>query len=620
MTIYIFGSDSYIARNFYKKTKHKDNCKKVSINPLEGDYYFDLSENSSFDFNLIKEKDIILFFAANSSPDSCQNNYESAYKVNVTGTNYFIEKILERNARVLFFSSDVVFNGGDKIFYENSEHNPVSKYGEMKSTIEKNFNFYKNFKVFRLSYVYSKEDKFSSYLNSCAEKGCEAEVYHPIYRNAIYLDDLIEAIDNLIQEWDKWNNNIFNICGEDLISRVNIAELFKKNISNIKLKITEPNEDFFKARPKKIEMKSNFFPALLKRSPTKIKDAMLKEYNKFKIHNPYIPSCSKKDMVKNLITGIGGFVASYLADLLLEKGEEVVGSYRWNEDLSKIKHCKDKINLIPCDLLDISSFITAIRETKPDYIYHLAAQSYVPDSYSNPIVTIETNTIGTLNLLEAVRIIKAESPGYDPIIYVCSSSEVYGFVKEEDVPISETQLINPGNPYAVGKVGAEMAALVYWTNFGIKTIRTRMFTHTGPRRTMMSAECNFARQIALIEKGKQEPVIYHGNLESIRTWADVRDAVRAYYVLVRKCKPGEVYNIGGNTSKTIGEMLDYLISLSPMKDKIKKIQDPKLMRPFDITLQIPDCNKFLMKTGWQPQFTFEQTMQDLLNWWRENID
>jgi len=324
-------------------------------------------------------------------------------------------------------------------------------------------------------------------------------------------------------------------------------------------------------------------------------------------------------MITSLITGVGGFVASHLADLLLEKGEKVIGTYRWTEDLGKIEHIKDKINLVPCDLLDLSSFFRAIKEFKPDYIYHLAAQSYVSDSYSNPIVTIETNTVGTVNLLEAIRLVKEESPSYNPIVHICSTSEVYGLVKEEDLPIKETQPLNPGNPYAIGKLGGDMAALVYWTNFGIKTLRTRAFTHTGPRRTMLSAECNFARQIALIEKGKQEPIIYHGNLDSIRTWTDVRDMAEAYYQLVRKCKPGEVYNICGETVKTIGEMLDYLISLSPMKNEIKKIQDPKLMRPHDVSLQVADCSKFKNETNWKQKISFEQTMQDLLNWWRQIV-
>jgi GDP-mannose 4,6-dehydratase len=323
-------------------------------------------------------------------------------------------------------------------------------------------------------------------------------------------------------------------------------------------------------------------------------------------------------MTRNLITGIGGFVASHLADLLLEKGEEVYGTYRWTEDLGNIKHIRDKIKLIPMDLNDLSSCLSCIENVKPDYVYHLAAQSYPSDSFIYPKVTIETNVIGTFNLLEAIRYVR-DKQGVDPVIHVCSSSEVYGLVKAEDVPITENQKFNPANPYAVGKVGTDMLALMYYTNYKLKTIRTRMFTHTGPRRVMMSAECNFAKQIARIEKGLQKPVIKHGNLDSIRTWADVRDAVRAYYVLVRKCKPGEVYNIGGNTTKNIGEMLDYLISLSPSKEHIIKELDPALLRPYDVTLQIPDCSKFKNETGWQPHYTFEQTMQDLLNWWRKNV-
>ncbi len=326
-------------------------------------------------------------------------------------------------------------------------------------------------------------------------------------------------------------------------------------------------------------------------------------------------------MTKNLITGIGGFVASHLADLLLEKNEEVYGTYRWTEDLSRIKHIKEKITLIPADLLDLSSLIRALADNKPDYIFHLAAQSYVPDSFTNPIVTIETNTLGTVNLLEAVRLIKEYiDKEYDPVIHVCSSSEFYGKVDEHELPITENHPMRPGNQYAIGKVGADAAAYFYYNYYGLKIIRTRMFTHTGPRRTMMSAECNFAKQIALIEKGKQAPIIKHGNLNSVRTWADVRDAVKAYYLLVRKCKPGEVYNIGGKTVKSIGEMLDYLISLSTAKDRIKKEIDPNLVRKVDVNLQVVDVSKFENATGWKPEYTFEQTMQDLLDFWRKKTE
>ncbi len=324
-------------------------------------------------------------------------------------------------------------------------------------------------------------------------------------------------------------------------------------------------------------------------------------------------------MTKNLISGIGGFVASHLADLLLSKKEEVYGTARWTEDLSNIQHIRSDITICPMDLNDLGSCIKVMEDVRPNYIFHLAAQSFPNESFIYPKVTIETNTLGTMNLLEAVKMVRDRTNDFNPVIHVCSSSEVYGLVTKDLVPINENCRFNPANPYGVGKVGTDMVGLVYFTNYGLKTIRTRMFTHTGPRRKMLSAEVNFATQIARIEKGKQEPILKHGNLDSIRTWADVRDAVRAYYLLVRKCTPGEVYNIGGNTTKTIGEMLHYLLSLSPVGDSITLQQDPKLLRPYDVTLQIPDCSKFESATNWKPTISFETLMQDLLNWLRGTI-
>lgn len=321
----------------------------------------------------------------------------------------------------------------------------------------------------------------------------------------------------------------------------------------------------------------------------------------------------------NLITGIGGFVASHMADLLLDKGEEVYGTARWTEDMSNIQHVRDRITICPMDLNDLGSCITTIEEVRPNYVFHLAAQSFPNESFIYPKVTMETNILGTLNLLEAIRMVRNRRDDFDPVVHVCSSSEVYGLVTEDLVPIKEDCRFNPANPYGVGKVGTDMVALMYYTNYGVKTIRTRMFTHSGPRRKMLSAEVNFARQIALIEAGKQEPVLKHGNLDSIRTWADVRDAVKAYYVLVRECIPGEVYNIGGDTTKTIGEMLNYLLSLSPIGSSIKLEQDPKLLRPYDVTLQIPDCSKFKSATKWEPIISFEMLMEDLLDWCRKEV-
>lgn len=344
-------------------------------------------------------------------------------------------------------------------------------------------------------------------------------------------------------------------------------------------------------------------------------------------------------MVTNLITGINGFVASHLANLLLSKGEEVVGSYRWTEDMSRIKDIKNKIKMVPADLLDLSSLIRLIADNKPDYIFHLAAQSYVPDSFTNPIITVETNTVGTVNLLEAVRLVKDYiDSNYDPVIHVCSSSEFYGKVEENEIPITENHPMRPGNQYAIGKVGADAAGYFYYKYYGLKVIRTRMFTHTGYGRTMMSAECAFAKQIAEFEKQKIEVKFYdnddnevnniehsvkfilkHGNLNSVRTWADVRDAVDAYWWLVRKGKPGEVYNIGGETTKTIGEMLDYLISKSLVDKRIIKEEDPNLVRKVDVNLQIVDTSKFKRDVPeWKPKYSFEETMDEVLRYWREN--
>jgi len=326
-------------------------------------------------------------------------------------------------------------------------------------------------------------------------------------------------------------------------------------------------------------------------------------------------------MSKNLLTGIGGFVASHLADYLLEQKEQVIGSYRWNEDLSKITHIRDKITMIPADLLDLSSLIRLIADNKPDVIYHLAAQSFVNDSFTNPIITVETNTIGTLNLLESIRLTKDYiHKDYNPIIMLCSSSEYYGKVNKDEVPITESNPPRPGNQYAIGKIGADMSGYFYSKYYGMKIITTRFFTHTGDRRTMDSAEVNFAKQIAKIEYGLQEPIVRHGNLNSVRTWANVKDAVKAYYLLSKTGSMGEVYNIGGTQTKTIGEMLSYMISLSSMKDIIITIEDPALVRNVDVNLQIVDTSKFKENCNYEFNISFEETIKSVLDFWRNKIE
>lgn len=343
-------------------------------------------------------------------------------------------------------------------------------------------------------------------------------------------------------------------------------------------------------------------------------------------------------VIKNLISN--GFVASHLADYMLSKGEEVYVYYRWTDDRSAFNHIIDKVNWVLMDLNDLKSCIDVIAKIQPNYIYHLGAQSFVPASFIYPAETIRTNTIGTLNLLEAVRYIKdiseeltRELPTdvthirkllnqvYNPTIVVVSSSEVYGQVPEDKLPITEQTELSPNNPYAVGKIGEDMIGLVYWKNYGLKVIRTRMFTHSGPRRVMMSAECYYAKYIAEIEQGKRAFEIPCGNMNSIRTWADVRDAVRAYHMLARNGNYGEVYNIGGENVKSIQEVLDYMLSISTIrKDSIRFYTDNTLLRKADVTKQIVDISKFKQVCPeWKPEYSWEQTMQDILDFWREYV-
>jgi GDPmannose 4,6-dehydratase len=324
-----------------------------------------------------------------------------------------------------------------------------------------------------------------------------------------------------------------------------------------------------------------------------------------------------------LITGITGMVGSHLADhLLAHTNWKIFGMCRWRSPLDNIEHLiprielKDRIELLYGDLNDQVSLQHAVTSARPDYVFHLAAQSYPQTSFTAPLETLETNILGTARLLEALRIHKE----FDPVIHICASSEVFGRVPREKLPINEECTFHPASPYAISKVGTDLVGRYYGEAYGMKTLTTRMFTHTGPRRGDVFAESSFAKQIALIEAGINPPVIRTGNLQSLRTWADVRDAVRAYHLLVT-VNPiaGSYYNIGGTFTCSVGDMLQALIALSPMKDRITVETDPARLRPIDADLQVPDTRKFCAHTGWQPQIPFEQTMADLLQYWRQRI-
>jgi GDPmannose 4,6-dehydratase len=327
-------------------------------------------------------------------------------------------------------------------------------------------------------------------------------------------------------------------------------------------------------------------------------------------------------MFNVLITGITGMVGSHLADYLLENTDwKIYGLARWNDSLENIEHLsaeinsKERIELVYGDLNDLASLLAAVDKSKPGYVFHLAAQSYPQTSFDSPIETLQTNILGTTNLLEALR----RSKYKEAVIHVCASSEVFGRVPKEKLPINEECSFHPASPYAISKVGTDLVGRYYAEAYGMKIMTTRMFTHTGPRRGDVFSESTFAKQIAMIEGGLQEPKIYVGNLESLRTYADVRDAVKAYYMLVTM-NPigGEYYNIGGTYTCKIADMLNYLISKSTVPN-IEIVTDPERLRPIDADLQVPDTTKFRAHTGWAPEIPFEKTMDDLLEYWRAKV-
>jgi len=331
---------------------------------------------------------------------------------------------------------------------------------------------------------------------------------------------------------------------------------------------------------------------------------------------------SNNPTTRVLITGITGMVGSHLADFLLENTDwNIWGMCRWRSPLENIEHhlprinSQDRFQLVYGDLRDTISIREAVKKSCPDYVFHLAAQSYPKTSFDSPEDTLDTNIEGTVRLLDSIKEVNKEA-----IVHVCASSEVFGRVPQEKLPIDEECTFHPASPYAISKVGTDLVGRYYAEAFGMTVMTTRMFTHTGPRRGDVFAESTFAKQIAMIEAGLIKPIVKVGNLDSLRTIADVRDAVRAYYLLVTKNPiKGEYYNIGGNFSLSIKDILDYLISKSTCKDLIKVETDQERLRPIDADLQIPNTKKFEKHTGWKPEISFEKTMDDLLNYWRAKI-
>lgn len=318
--------------------------------------------------------------------------------------------------------------------------------------------------------------------------------------------------------------------------------------------------------------------------------------------------------MRALITGITGFAGSHLADYLLAEHPEVEvwGTCRWRSRMENVEHLRDRVRLVECELRDAMSTLAAIEQARPDYVFHLAAQSFVPTSWSAPHDTLTTNVGGQAHLFEAIRRV-----GLDPRIQIACSSEQYGLVQPDEVPIRESNPMRPLSPYAVSKVAQDQLGYQYFKSYGLKVVRTRGFNHTGPRRGQVFVTSNFARQIACIEAGEAEPVIRVGNLDAVRDFTDVRDMVRGYWLALEKGTPGEAYNLASGVGIPIRELLDRLLALSHVEVRVEV--DPERLRPSDVEILVGDASKFHADTGWEPRIPLDQTLRDILDYWRADV-
>jgi GDP-4-dehydro-6-deoxy-D-mannose reductase len=323
----------------------------------------------------------------------------------------------------------------------------------------------------------------------------------------------------------------------------------------------------------------------------------------------------KRIFKRALITGISGSGGSYLAEHIVnsQKDVEVHGIARWHSTTTSnnLDTIRNNVKIHECDLNDFSSILNVLKVVKPDVIFHLASHANVRAGFITPLSVIQNNVMGTSNLYEAIR-----ASDLDPIIQHCSTSEVYGQVDPKDIPIKENCPLRPTSPYAVSKTTQDHLSFAYWKSYNMKIIRTRMFAYFNPRRADLFAT-SFARQVALIEAGKQKELL-HGNLDSVRTMIDVRDAMNSYWQAALYCEPGEAYNIGGPKVITVGEFLNILKKMA--NKEIPTRINPDLLRPSDVTLQIPDISKFVDATNWEAKYTFEESISHLLNYWRERVN
>lgn len=315
--------------------------------------------------------------------------------------------------------------------------------------------------------------------------------------------------------------------------------------------------------------------------------------------------------MKTLITGITGFAGSHLAEYIVKNVEdaEVYGSVRWRSNRGNLGAIENKLQLLECELRDAASVRDLIERVKPKLLFHLAGHSYVPASWNCPGDTMTNNIIGVINILEAVRKL---APGCR-VLLACSSEE-YGKVYDNELPIKETNPLRPLSPHGISKVAEDFLGYQYFESYGLDVVRTRAFNHAGPRQGEFFVTSNFAKQVAEIELGLRVPIVYVGNLEAKRDFTDVRDVARGYWAALQRGKPGEVYQICSGWAYSMRQVLDILLSYSDQKIEVRVEQHR--MRPSDMPVLLGSYKKFQQDSDWEPQIPFKQSLADLLNYWR----
>ncbi|MCX8159477.1 MAG: GDP-mannose 4,6-dehydratase [Candidatus Saccharicenans sp.] len=313
-----------------------------------------------------------------------------------------------------------------------------------------------------------------------------------------------------------------------------------------------------------------------------------------------------------LITGISGFIGSHLAEYLTQAlpNVEIFGLVRPRACVSALKKFGDRLRLLEADVRDQGSMLKIMNEVRPDRIFHLAGQSAIEASFRTPNETFTTNALGTVHLLEALLEIQI-----NPVVIIASSAEAYGLAYADELPLKETAPFRPLSPFGVSKAAQDLLGFQYYKTYGLKVIRARIFNTLGPRQPLHYQASSLARQIAEIEKKKREPVLKVGNLENKKDYTDIRDLVRALWLVSEKSQPGEVFNLGSGQAWSGNEILKLMLGMTRAKlvlendDKKSQLPEPPIL--------LADISRLVRLTGWKPQISLKQSILDLINFWRE---